>query len=224
MSNKKPNIFSGKGYYIALILCAAAIGISGYLYYQNANDPADTQVNNPTANVAVDGTEQENIPAIATQPSGTSSTEPSTPASTAPQKKALKTASPVDGETIANYAMDCLSYNETTRDWRVHNGVDIAAEENTPVLAAADGEVYTVYDDETMGTTVVIRHDEGYTTKYACLSQNVSVAAGDQVVMGQEIGFVGTSAMLESALGPHVHFSVTCDDASVDPAEFLNLG
>ena len=27
----------GKGYYIALILCAAAIGISGYMYYRNAN-------------------------------------------------------------------------------------------------------------------------------------------------------------------------------------------
>ena len=61
--------------------------------------------------------------------------------------------------------MDCLSYNETTRDWRVHNGVDIAAEEGTPVMAAADGQVYTVYEDETMGTTVVIRHEDGYTTK-----------------------------------------------------------
>ena len=34
MSNKK-NHFNAKGYYIALVLCAAAIGVSGYLYYRN---------------------------------------------------------------------------------------------------------------------------------------------------------------------------------------------
>ena len=38
MSNKKFTSANGKGYYIALALCALAIGVSGYLYYANAND------------------------------------------------------------------------------------------------------------------------------------------------------------------------------------------
>ena len=225
MSNKNQTGrgFNGKGYYIALILCAAAIGISGYLYYRNANKPVSNQDNDPSANVAVNNTGGDNVPAIATQPSGSGTTSPSGKDPTATERKTLKTGLPVNGETVAGYAMDCLSYNETTRDWRVHNGVDIAAETGTPVLAAADGVVYTVYDDDTMGTTVVIRHEEGYTTKYACLDQDVSVSAGDSVTLGQEIGCVGTSALLESALGPHVHFSVTCNDASMNPAEFLNM-
>ena len=120
--------------------------------------------------------------------------------------------------------MDCLVYNDTTRDWRVHNGIDIAAEEGTPVLAAAAGSVYTVYEDETMGMTVVIRHQDGYTTKYASLDQEVKVQPGDEVELGQEIGCVGKSAMLESSLGHHVHFSVSLDGASIDPQEFLDLG
>ena len=45
MSNKK-NSFSAKGYYIALVLCAAAIGVSGYLYYRGANK---TQADAPAA-------------------------------------------------------------------------------------------------------------------------------------------------------------------------------
>ena len=225
MSNQKHKgrSFSGKGYYIALILCATAIGISGYLYYRNTNNPSSTQVDNTNPTVVAGVTDDANVPAIATQPSGSASTDPSGQ-DTTPQTKVFKTAAPLDGETVADYAMDCLSYNETTRDWRVHNGVDIAAEDGTPVMAAADGEVYTVYEDETMGTTVVIRHDEGYTTKYACLSQEVMVAAGDEVTLGQQIGSVGTTALLESALGPHVHFSVTCDNEAMDPAEFLNMG
>ena len=223
MSNNKQTGrgFAGKGYYIALILCATAIGISGYLYYRNVNDIPSTQVDTTTPTVLAGVTDREDVPVIATEPSDSGSPLPSTE-NTAP--KVFKTVAPVDGETVAEYAMDCLSYNQTTRDWRVHNGVDIAAAEGTPVLAAADGTVYTVYDDETMGTTVVIRHEDGYTTKYSCLAQEVMVAAGDTVTMGQQIGCVGTTALLESALDPHVHFSVTCDNEVVDPAEFLELG
>ena len=223
MSNNKQTGrgFGSKGYYIALILCATAIGISGYLYYRNVNDVTSTQVDATTPSILAGVTDREDVPAIATQPSGSDTTLPSSENTT---PKVFKTVAPVDGETVAEYAMDCLSYNQTTRDWRVHNGVDIAAAEGTPVMAAADGTVYTVYDDETMGTTVVIRHEDGYTTKYSCLAQEVMVAAGDTVTMGQQIGCVGTTALLESALDPHVHFSVTCDNEVVDPAEFLELG
>ena len=223
MSNNKQTGrgFGSKGYYIALILCATAIGISGYLYYRNVNDVTSTQVDATTPSILAGVTDREDVPAIATQPSGSDTTLPSSENTT---PKVFKTVAPVEGETVAEYAMDCLSYNQTTRDWRVHNGVDIAAAEGTPVMAAADGTVYTVYDDETMGTTVVIRHEDGYTTKYSCLAQEVLVAAGDTATMGQQIGCVGTTALLESALDPHVHFSVTCDNEIVDPADFLSLG
>ena len=72
-----------------------------------------------------------------------------------------------------------------------------------------------------MGHTVVIRHEGGYVTKYSSLAKEVSVAPGDTVTLGQTIGTVGTSALLENAVGEHVHFSVTCDGVAVDPAEFL---
>ena len=48
--------------------------------------------------------------------------------------------------------------------------------------------------------------------------------AGDAVAMGQTIGYVGQSALLESALGDHVHFSVTRDGTPTDPADFFSLG
>jgi murein DD-endopeptidase MepM/ murein hydrolase activator NlpD len=118
--------------------------------------------------------------------------------------------------------MEALSYNQTTRDWRTHNGMDFAAETGTEVKAAADGEVYTVYNDDEMGMTVVIRHDGGYTTHYSSLSEEVLVAAGDKVTLGQTIGTVGTTALMESALGDHVCFRVTLNGDVIDPAEFLN--
>ena len=119
--------------------------------------------------------------------------------------------------------MDCLTYNPTTRDWRVHNGVDIAAEAGTPVCAAAAGVVYTTYEDDGLGTTVVIRHEGGYVTMYSSLDADLAVSAGDDVELGQQIGYVGNSALLETAMGDHVHFCVTLNDQSMDPMEFFSL-
>ena len=200
---------SAKGYYIALILCAAAIGISGYVYYRNLNQSTD-----------VLATVGNDLSVAATQPGTTDPGNTQEPT----EKPTMKTAAPVAGETVAEFAVDCLSYNETTRDWRTHHGVDIAAEAGTTVCAAADGTVYSVYEDESLGTTVVITHDGGYTTKYASLAEEVSVEPGSTVTMGQTIGTVGNTALLENSLAPHVHFSVTCNGTSVDPQEFLSLG
>ena len=197
--------FAGKGYYIALILCVTAIGITGYLYYRNAagnggevpvNAPADTGV-------------EVGAPATTTK-------------NDSPEKPSLKTGMPLSGQTLAAYTMDSLSYNPTTRDWRVHDGIDLAAEAGTPVCAAAAGEVYTVYEDETMGMTVVLRHEGGYVTTYSSLEEDVQVAAGDTVTLGQTLGTVGNTAPMESAIGDHVHFSVRCNDEPMDPMAFLN--
>ena len=223
MSNNKRNggIF-GKGYYIALILCAAAIGITGYVYYRNtAQENLTIQEPDHRDTEPAADPEHQDIPVLATQPQdeSTTPTEASKPTETQP----IKTAAPVSGETVSNYSMEALCYNQTTRDWRVHNGLDIAAEAGTEVCAAADGQVYTIYQDDILGTTVVIRHLGGYTTTYASLSQEVTVKVGDTVTLGQVIGTVGETALTESALGPHVHFSVTYQDAPMDPAEFLKL-
>lgn len=221
MSDNKRNrrSFNGKGYYIALILCAAAIGISGYLYYQNDNQE---KPNLATPTIGVGDPDGNDVQAVAPDPT-VKDPNMNMDHPTEPANKVLKTGLPVTGQTVMAYAMDCLSYNPTTRDWRVHDGIDIAAEAGTAVCAAADGTVYTVYEDETMGSTVVIRHAGGYVTVYSSLDSNVSVAPGDTVTLGQAIGAVGNTALLETEVGDHIHFSVTCNGESVDPNDFLGL-
>lgn len=221
MRNKKFSFsVNGKGYYIALILCAVAIGISGYLYYRNTtNDPEDSLQSPVSVN---DPANAGDVQTAVTTP-GDTQPGATGPSATEPAKKPGKITRPVSGDTVLDYAMETLSYNPTTRDWRVHNGIDIAAEAGTKVCSAADGTVYTVYEDETMGTTVVIRHDGGYVTKYSSLAEEVSVSVGQAVSSGDVIGTVGCTALLETAIGEHVHFSVTCNGEDVDPNAFLEL-
>ena len=80
---------SGKGYYIALGLCAVAIGISGFLFYRNANKPTPT----PSGNEETLGNHQA---VIATNPDGSVIQNPE-------EKPLLKlqTVSPLQGQTVA---------------------------------------------------------------------------------------------------------------------------
>ena len=122
---------------------------------------------------------------------------------------------------MTGFSMDKLLYNETMRDWRTHDGIDIAAEAGTAVAAAKAGTVESVEADPIMGMTVVIRHEDKYETVYSSLTDMPEVEAGDSVSAGQVIGYVGESAASESALGPHLHFSVLNGGTPVDPETFL---
>ena len=218
MREKKfSGILSGKGYYIALILCAVAIGITGYVYYRNTNE--DPQLDTPVADTDSQLKDNDDMQVVATQ-GNDSQVSVENPDKVATEKPG-KIVRPVSGETAAPFSMEMLAYNQTTRDWRVHDGMDIAAEADTPVCAAAAGKVYTVCEDDTMGMTVVVDHGNGYITEYASLAEKVEVAPGDTVAAGQCIGYVGDSALLESAIGDHVHFRVTCSGKLVDPVAFL---
>ena len=218
--------WNGKGYYIALILCAAAIGITSYVYHQNTNHPEEVLLQESEVIPVGTMTGEEDIPVLATQP-GTQTTpsESSQPETTQPPvPKKRKIVAPVSGAEIYGYAMEALSYNQTTRDWRVHDGVDLAAEEGTPVCAACDGTVVTAGKDDAMGYTVEIRHEGGYTTTYSCLQEDLAVSDGDTVEAGQTIGYAGSTALVETTLGSHVHFSVSHQDKPMAPADFLALG
>lgn len=232
LSNKK---FNGK--YVALILALVltAGGLTVYFTRQSGQKAEQAALEEPMVENLAANTQS-------TQPSSTPAPSSASPSAAAPSvspeaasqpsqsteapaaRTALKTGLPVAGDAIGAYAMDCLSYNETTRDWRVHNGTDYAAEMGTPVCAAADGTVYTTYEDDTLGYTVVIRHDGGYTTRYSSLSEDLCVAPGDTVTLGQTIGYASDTALVESVMGAHVHFSVSCQDQPMDPAEFFALG
>ena len=82
------------------------------------------------------------------------------------------------------------------------------------------GTVYTIYEDERYGTTVVLRHSGGFTTHYANLSEEPDVAVGDTVRAGQRLGTVGQTALTETGDAPHVHFALYNGNTPEDPAEY----
>ena len=199
-----------KGYYIVLLLCAAAVGVSGYFLLSDRNEASP-----------------EETPVVATvSPTVSPSEKPSTAVSegTTPPTRSEgfgKTTKPVAGEELTAFAADHLAYNETTRDWRTHEGVDLSAAQGEIVTAAANGTVHTIYEDNSLGMTVVLTHSDGYTTHYSNLAEDIPVSVGDTVAAGSTLGTVGQTANSETAIASHLHFAVYKDNAPGDPAEYF---
>jgi murein DD-endopeptidase MepM/ murein hydrolase activator NlpD len=108
-------------------------------------------------------------------------------------------------------------FNGQPRD--PHRGLDIAAAEGVPVVAALAGQVIDAADYFFSGNTVIMNHGQGLLTLYAHLSV-VETAAGDRVAQGAVLGKVGATGRVT---GPHLHFSVFLNATAVDPGLFLRI-
>ena len=240
---KLSDFISGKGFYLVVLICVAAIALSGWYLVQGVRDGLGETLDQPVSGSAaiVDKPSAAPTPRPAAKRSGPSappsaqvsappaiSTPPASAApspSTAPAPSAapapLVFTWPVKGTVAAGFSVEALAYNETMGDWRTHNGLDIAAERGAQVLAAAAGQVSALYQDDLMGTVVEIDHGQGLVSQYANLAATPAVKVGDEVATGTVIGSVGDTASLESGSQAHLHYALLKEGCPVDPAGYL---
>jgi murein DD-endopeptidase MepM/ murein hydrolase activator NlpD len=100
-----------------------------------------------------------------------------------------------------------------------HSGIDIDAPYGTPVRASGDGDVTGAAMGAGYGLEVVLDHGHDLLTVYGHLSA-VAVFAGQHVLRGQVIGYVGESGR---ATGPHLHYEVRVHNVPVNPHKYLRM-
>lgn len=127
----------------------------------------------------------------------------------------LQLLQPVPGRRSATFGLRRY-FNGQAR--RPHGGMDIAAPEGTPVIAAGTGRVADIGDYVFSGLTVILDHGQGMLSLYAHL-KSIGVSAGQALAAGDAIGEVGATGRVT---GPHLHFSVYLNAVAVNPALFLN--
>ena len=98
-----------------------------------------------------------------------------------------------------------------------HDGIDLAAPEGTPVVAAESGTVLFVGTKRGYGNLILVGHDGDVVTVYAHNRENL-VVAGQRVKRGALIARVGRTG---NATGPHLHFEVRIAARPRDPLAFL---
>ena len=100
-----------------------------------------------------------------------------------------------------------------------HGGVDLAADEGTPIYAARSGYVYRAGYTEYNGYYVGIDHGDSFSSAYLHLTHYI-VDVGDYVSQGQVIGYMGSTGV---STGPHLHFTIYYNGSTVNPAEYINF-
>lgn len=122
--------------------------------------------------------------------------------------------SPVENARISNgFGMHThpLTGQETA-----HNGIDYAAAEGTPVLAAADGTIYETGYDVEFGNFIILEHSNGEMSYYTNLGDILTTAG--TVLAGEQIATVGNSGL---GTGAHLHFAVSDQDGFMDPSAVM---
>lgn len=227
---KKKNFWEKQGFYVAIAVCLLAVGASSWIAVQRiqGNDlveggssvtmSAPTAVDNKVSNVPYPESKTDSVPASSAPESPTAAASKK-PVSDAPKNEASPFyVMPIGGNIVKDFDSDNLQYSETFKDWRLHLGLDIAAEIGTPVLASADGTVTEVREDALLGTVVVIDHGDGVVASYCGLNKTPSVSKGDKVEASKQIGVVDTIPS-ESVEASHLHFSVVKNGVPISPLE-----
>jgi murein DD-endopeptidase MepM/ murein hydrolase activator NlpD len=100
-----------------------------------------------------------------------------------------------------------------------HTGIDISGPNGMPILATGDGVVREAQMGNGYGREVVIDHGHGIETLYGHMS-GFAVTAGQMVVKGQVIGYVGHSGR---TTGSHLHYEVRIRNTPVNPHKYLRM-
>ncbi len=98
----------------------------------------------------------------------------------------------------------------------LHVGTDFRSNLE-PVLAARNGIITFAGTLNGYGKVVIIKHNNGYETRYAHLN-SIFVDKGEKVLQGIEIGKSGQTGRVT---GPHLHFEVRHNGVAKDPIEYL---
>ncbi len=130
---------------------------------------------------------------------------------------------PFNSATITKkFADTSLLYDNTTKYWRTHQGLDFACSEGTSVVAVYAGTIEKIENSMMNGTTIYLRISEDLVVIYKGLSSNVSVKEGDKVAKGVLIGTV-TSFLAEKADGVHLHLELLKKEVLIDPTEYFSF-
>ena len=106
-------------------------------------------------------------------------------------------------------------YHPIDGGYRFHNGVDLAVAQGTPVYATKSGTVTTATFSSGYGYYVTINHGDGFSSLYGHMT-HYTVSSGDYVNQGDLIGYVGSTGY---STGPHLHFTMFYNGATVNPID-----
>ncbi len=140
--------------------------------------------------------------------------------STTEEKITIYFEYPLKNKVTKAFSNGEIVRNNTTGDWKTHNGMDIAGQNGEEIKSIADGVVTELSHDELWGTVVTIDHNNGFIAKYSGLQKDGVIQPGEVVKANQKIGNLG-EIPVEKADGVHLHFELIKNGKHVSPTSYF---
>jgi murein DD-endopeptidase MepM/ murein hydrolase activator NlpD len=170
---------------------------------------------------------QTDAPAVSGEETGMDASEEATDTSAAaiaaPELNFSEDTSmewPVYGNILLDYSMDQTTYFATLDQYKLSPAIAVQAVEGAPVMAAANGTVYSITEDAQTGTTVTMELGNGYQAVYGQLT-GLEVAEGDTITKGTIIGYINAPTKYYSQEGSNLYFAMKKDGEPIDPIVYL---
>ncbi|MBO5067638.1 MAG: M23 family metallopeptidase [Clostridia bacterium] len=199
--------------YLVLALCIVAVGLSiTFMLLSDASvdSTLDSGKNPPVIETPIEPDEPVVKPDDPTEP-------------TEPVIKPITFIMPVNDVTAITEYSESMVFNSTLGHYSAHLAVDFYAPEGTEVVAVYDGTIKSVESSLLKGTTVTIDHGNGLYSVYNSLADGDAVVVGQSVKQGDVIGEVSVTNRQEYKSGAHLHFEVTENGTTIDPAKYLEF-
>ena len=130
---------------------------------------------------------------------------------------AIAAVAPLESGTLTSAYGDRIHPIDGTQEF--HTGVDIAAPMGADLLAAYDGEVVEVGENDRLGKYICLRHGDGIEILYGHCNEIVA-QQGTTVKAGERVALVGSTGV---STGSHVHIRVSVDGTTCDPSALLPI-
>jgi stage II sporulation protein Q len=210
-NSKMQRFFRKRWVFPAIYLIAAAIILTGVLWFQNSGNDVGGSKDKSEANTSY----KNDQPAVPVSKTAENFVLPALNSSEVVIAKEY-----YESDATKEKQEAALVYYDNT--YRQNRGIDIAAKDGKSfdVVASLSGTVAKVNQDPILGFVVEIEHEKGVVTVYQSLA-DVKVKAGDAVDQGQVIAKASKS-LYDEEVGIHAHFEIRKDGIAVNPLKYVD--
>lgn len=215
----KKKLLEKDGFYLALFVCVCLVAIGGVWFTKNNVDDLASNKgfvdkadkNNDELHLI----EKENDDAVPT------ATESNENLEKAKEKQSESKLSYLGTKVSREYSEKIPSYSKTLDVWEIHKGLDITSKTGAEVKSLLDGQVVSIFKDDSHGVSIKIKSEDNITVVYSNLDESTKVKKDQKIKSGDVLGTVGNTTSVESEDGAHVHIEAFKGKEYIDPMTLI---
>ena len=215
----KKKLLEKDGFYLALFVCVCLVAIGGIWFTKNNVD--DLASNQGLVNIADKDNDELHLIKKENDDAVPTTTESDENLEKAKEKQSESKLSYLGKDISREYSDKSPSYSKTLDVWEVHKGIDVTSDLGSEVKSLLDGQVVSIFEDDSYGVSVKVKSENDITVIYSNLDKSTNVKKDQKIKSGDVLGIVGSTTSVEGEDGAHIHIEAFNGNEYIDPMTLI---